>query len=42
MKFPSVDVLRADDLPVALSVGQLVFVGVVDDEVHGSGSFSAA
>ena len=42
MKFPSVDVLLVDDLPVALSVGQLVFVGVVDDEVHGSGSFSAA
>ena len=37
MKFPSVDVLLVDDLPLALSVGQQVFVGGVDDEVHGSG-----
>ena len=42
MKLPCVDVLLVDDLPVALSVGQLVFVGGVDDEVRGSGSFSAA
>ena len=37
MKFPSVDVLRVDDLPVALSMGQLVSVGGVDDGEHGSG-----
>ena len=36
MKFPSVDVLLVDDLPVALSVGQPASVGGVDDEVHGS------
>ena len=42
MRLPFVDFLLVDDVLLALSVGQLVFVGVVDDEVHGSGSFSAA
>ena len=37
MEFPSVDVLRVDDLPVALSVGQPFSMGGVDDEEHGSG-----
>ena len=37
MKFPSVDVLLVDDVPKALSVGQQVFVGAVDDEGHCSG-----
>ena len=42
MKFPSVDVLLVDDLLMAMSVGQLVSAGGVDDEVRCSGSFSAA
>ena len=42
LKFPSVDVLLVVDLLMASSVGQLVSAGGVDDEVHCSGSFSAA
>ena len=34
MKSPSVDVLLVKDMLLALSVGQQVFVGAVDDEGH--------
>ena len=34
MKSPSVDVLLIKGMLLALSVGQQVFVGIVDDEEH--------
>ena len=34
LKSPSVDVLLVKDMLLALSVGQQVFVGAVDDEGH--------
>ena len=34
MRLPFVDFLLVDDVPLALSMGQPVFVGAVDDEGH--------
>ena len=42
LRFPSVDVLLVDDLLMAMSVGQLVSAGGVDDEVRCFESFSSA